>query len=868
MSWDCVKDLRNDMEKNSMTKVQFRSKILNAVYQMQMALGINDLGQFHYKPLKDADGTVVLCCVLNIKVSRAFWSFSDCELPKILPPQEPKSSMNLRWVPLTKLQKKVSSVLEDSSSINEILLNSIASQVNFHKASKQKLSRGLYLGYLKMFSSFDTIQIVCQAKNPNVLPNCKIRDNPHVSAEEWSSLQPRESPKAAGSMCFDLEKYGSNLSEAQQIFIDSLKLSLNRLFKFMNVTSESAFQHRLYDVEVVHLSDDVTFLLICSPLSESAIVTKGETRQYCPSTDRRLTSCFLPDFHSDPLDLSLKRSDLVCLPLIVHEMLQFNVYQHETIKTYARLSFLIEFEIIVANMKHREAFSNNEIQLTKEKLKKLQDVMNDLNCAWKSIRWMMDAINFSRTKERNAGVDVKTILQFSNPSLEKDFNVFKQPFVPGSTNFKVTSPIRGSWSGPQSYSQKGADVFMYGEHSKSDQGLNFNEARVTSTQSSEGLTRQSSDSNYYSSGEKNNFVIPRLPFGQLPSSKSEDTLVVIRNKEATTKTSSSAHQRKRATTINANISDSSEAHSSKSNGLTVHRINNTQFTSEAPPQPTVKSVESSPSKSRLRVSHHPKASLKSELKKISFEPSDESTLVTFLKPTLTAIQNESQNNSFKDPLLIVEDEAIEMISSPFRKAPVEHKPNLGKAAQFIRSNLLSKNAQSICQDADAQPADWRAFDFLKKVEDAGEAPAFSTSQSDFEVEESIEDHEYVNQSSIKESSGSILHVIAAYQTGLASGTSIKLKCQPKTTSKEVIELVVKQLNMAVVMKGKQGPIYDAEKLDDFCLVAVIGARERCLRPDFRPLDLQNPWKKGKLFVRMKHDLLAAIEHSNRESFSI
>lgn len=69
MSWDCVKDLRNDMEKNSMTKVQFRSKILNAVYQMQMALGTNDLGQFHYKPLKDADGTVVLCCVMNIKVS-------------------------------------------------------------------------------------------------------------------------------------------------------------------------------------------------------------------------------------------------------------------------------------------------------------------------------------------------------------------------------------------------------------------------------------------------------------------------------------------------------------------------------------------------------------------------------------------------------------------------------------------------------------------------------------------------------------------------------------------------------------------------------------------------------------------------------
>lgn len=68
MSWDCVKDLKDDMEMNALTKVQFRCKILNAIYQMQMALGSTDLGQFFYKPLKDSEGTVVLACTLNIKV--------------------------------------------------------------------------------------------------------------------------------------------------------------------------------------------------------------------------------------------------------------------------------------------------------------------------------------------------------------------------------------------------------------------------------------------------------------------------------------------------------------------------------------------------------------------------------------------------------------------------------------------------------------------------------------------------------------------------------------------------------------------------------------------------------------------------------
>ena len=200
-----------------------------------------------------------------------------------------------------------------------------------------------------------------------------------------------------------MQKNGSNMSEAQQVFLDSIKLSLNRLFKFMVVTSDTAYDHRLYDVEIVELNNDVTFLLICSPLAENAILTKGKTTENVTNVQHILKK-FISDFYSDSLDLSLKRNDLLCLPLIVHEMIQFNVYQHEIIRKYARLSLQIEYETIVAKMKNREAFSNNEIQISKEKLKKLQDIMDDLNLSWKSVRWMMDAINFSRTKEQSSGI--------------------------------------------------------------------------------------------------------------------------------------------------------------------------------------------------------------------------------------------------------------------------------------------------------------------------------------------------------------------------------------------------------------------------------------------------------------------------------
>lgn len=104
----------------------------------------------------------------------------------------------------------------------------------------------------------------------------------------------------------------------------------------------------------------------------------------------------------------------------------------------------------------------------------------------------------------------------------------------------------------------------------------------------------------------------------------------------------------------------------------------------------------------------------------------------------------------------------------------------------------------------------------------------------------------------------ILRVYAAYESGLTRGTSVMLHVTPKTTSREVIDLVIMQLNKEVIRKGLGGPTYVDSQLQNFCLVAVIGPRERVLRDDYRLLHLQNPWVKGKLFVRTKDNLLAAL----------
>ena len=122
--------------------------------------------------------------------------------------------------------------------------------------------------------------------------------------------------------------------------------------------------------------------------------------------------------------------------------------------------------------------------------------------------------------------------------------------------------------------------------------------------------------------------------------------------------------------------------------------------------------------------------------------------------------------------------------------------------------------------------------------------------------------------SSSETTNNVLQIFAAYECGLANGTSVIINLTQATTAREVVDLVVKQLNMAVIMKGRPGPVYDSEQLKNFCLVAVIGNRERCLRDDFKPLHLQNPWKRGKLFVRVKNDVLAALECTNENAIPI
>lgn len=135
-AWKDLKWFKDDLEKSTNSSISFRTKLIQAVTQMQvsefcrLALDIvlnkfvcfirlaglirfqdifntQDLGKVYYKPIRDSDGTTVICTVNNV-----------CQ---------PKNVVNLKWTPMAKILKKSSR----SDNLTDLLISSI--QVKLYK---------------------------------------------------------------------------------------------------------------------------------------------------------------------------------------------------------------------------------------------------------------------------------------------------------------------------------------------------------------------------------------------------------------------------------------------------------------------------------------------------------------------------------------------------------------------------------------------------------------------------------------------------------------------------------------------------------------------------------------------------------------
>ena len=164
-NWTEISMLKAKMSKSGETS--FRLKLLNVIHTLQSYLsGLHgDLGQVYHAPFHFQDhSSVVFNLIQNVNNFKSVVSLS------------------LKWVPLAKALR----VLDPEHQELGILRKSIRSQILFHQVSQIGLQRGLYLCYVQAKSSLEEgMQVIVSNTSPSILPYIKIRDNPHVTSDEW-----------------------------------------------------------------------------------------------------------------------------------------------------------------------------------------------------------------------------------------------------------------------------------------------------------------------------------------------------------------------------------------------------------------------------------------------------------------------------------------------------------------------------------------------------------------------------------------------------------------------------------------------------------------------------------------------------------
>ncbi|KAM6249965.1 ankyrin repeat and fibronectin type-III domain-containing protein 1-like isoform 4-T4 [Porphyrio hochstetteri] len=348
--------------------LQTRFKMLLAISQMQGLLGIQDLGQVFFEPVKDKQGNILIVTLKEVKTNQTFES--------------------VRWVPICKLQtsrKSVSSP-EEPTALDTLLI-SLQDKLAYHQRSSHALSPGLYLGYLKLCSAVDQIRVLVPEQLPNILCHVKIRSNPNISREEWEWLQKMASMEEPVPAEPEAET-------SQNHLFQELQGAIKELMTLVNIPLQEAKDFRLYSQEVLDFGGQVSFLLLLPP-SDDVCTAPGQNNPYTPC------------------------SGFLTLPLQIFELVHFFTYDREFITQYCQVSALLELESLLSQQSLREAFSDAELSTAKQRHQQVQDYIQQMEEIWREMRWIMDALQHARYKQPSCGVSLSGFLSEAGGAMKE-----------------------------------------------------------------------------------------------------------------------------------------------------------------------------------------------------------------------------------------------------------------------------------------------------------------------------------------------------------------------------------------------------------------------------------------------------------------
>ncbi|XP_021385321.1 ankyrin repeat and fibronectin type-III domain-containing protein 1 isoform X2 [Lonchura striata] len=379
--------------------LQTRFKMLLAISQMQGLLGIQDLGQVFFEPIKDKQGNILIVTLKEVKTNQTFES--------------------VRWVPICKLQtsrKSVSSP-EEPTALDTLLI-SLQDKLAYHQRSSHALSQGLYLGYLKLCSAVDQIRVLVPEQLPNILCHVKIRSNPNISREEWEWLQKMASVEEAAPTEPETDR-------SQNPLFQELQVAIKELMTLVNIPFQEAKDFRLYSQEVLDFGDQVSFLLLLPP-SDDVCTAPGQNNPYTP------------------------RSGFLTLPLQIFELVHFFTYNREFITQYCQVSALLELESLLSQQSLREAFSDAELSTAKQRHQQVQDYIQQMEEIWREMRWIMDVLQHARYKQPSCGISLSGFLSEAGGTVKEKtrsssshIDYLPSPALSPETSRKLNSDSHG-----------------------------------------------------------------------------------------------------------------------------------------------------------------------------------------------------------------------------------------------------------------------------------------------------------------------------------------------------------------------------------------------------------------------------------------
>ena len=436
---------------------------------------------------------------------------------------------------------------------------------------------------------------------------------------------------------------------------------------------------------------------------------------------------------------------------------------------------------------NNQAFSSVELNEAKQRIGRLQDLEVQVDTTWRGSRWIMDVVSLARDRTVTAGVAVSSLIQQQHSSPLSSVN---HSVTPTEVPEDLMTPLRHC---NQQHQQQHRHQH---QHQPQYQQLQSQQTTMTN-----GIRHPAADEDPTSAHP--------TKLRLLTKAKSEHKLLVGRHLSSDAGQLRNNSQRSRSPVCTkCSVPLDLPGYVSSCESCACSRFRFSQPMANVPAAvAAAAAAHGRLSGGQMAVDPVPRAAASAEIGK-QYSRSNE-TLPSPGPPlaqngTRKAIsRSENQLHSLDfQPFLDAEEsdnaamslggEAAHRVEPPpiAREEEAANPPKLRRngSQKGLGSSMRSNSQESECSRRSHSSHTPSLTSLSSADGDPDSAESRSTRSGDAET--------------CDPAASGIIQVYAAYESGLANGTSVKLLVTARTTAREVVDLVVRQLNMAVVLKGK------------------------------------------------------------------